>query len=127
MAASLARPLLLSELSKALMDMASGKSPGLDGITTEFYKCLWPTIKAKYHQMIMDSISREALPSGATEGLIALLHKGRLRDSLNNWRPITLLNVLYKFFAKALQIRLQPVLMEIISPDQSAFLPMRLS
>jgi hypothetical protein len=73
----------------------------------------------------LDLIVREALPSGVTEGLIALLHKGGLRESLNNWRPITLLNVSYKNFAKALQMRLQPELIEVISPDQSAFLPMR--
>jgi hypothetical protein len=36
-----------------------------------------------------------------------------------------LLNVSYKLFAKALQIRLQPILMEIISCNQSAFLSMR--
>jgi hypothetical protein len=34
-----------------------------------------------------------------------------------------LLNVAYKLYAKALQLRLQPVLMEIISFDQLAFLP----
>lgn len=31
----------------------------------------------------------------------------------------------YKIYAKALQLRLQPVLMEVINFDQSAFLPMR--
>lgn len=44
---------------------------------------------------------------------------------MNNWRPIALLNVAYKVFAKALQLRLQPILVEVISNDQSAFLPMR--
>lgn len=57
--------------------------------------------------------------------MIALLHKRGVRKALTNWRPITLLNMGYKIFAKALQLRLQPVLMEVISFDQSAFLPMR--
>jgi hypothetical protein len=60
-----------------------------------------------------------------TQGLIALLHKGGDRLKLTNWHPITLLNISYKILAKALQLRLQPVLMDIISFDQSAFLPMR--
>ena len=59
------------------------------------------------------------------EGLITLLYKGGARNTLNNWQPITLLNVSYKFFAKALQMRLQPILMEFISLNQSTFLPMR--
>lgn len=42
---------------------------------------------------------------------------------MNNWRPITLLNVAYKIYAKALQLHLRPILMGITSPDQAAFLP----
>jgi hypothetical protein len=53
-----------------------------------------------------------------------LAQGGRSQHS-NNWSLITLLNVSHKIFAKALQMRLQPVLMELVSPDQSAFLPMR--
>jgi hypothetical protein len=45
--------------------------------------------------------------------------------ALTNWRPITLLNLSYKFFAKAIQLRLQPILMEIISCKQSVFLLLR--
>jgi len=36
-----------------------------------------------------------------------------------------LLNVSYKIVAKALQIRLQPLLQDVISPEQYAFLPFR--
>jgi hypothetical protein len=38
---ALERPPNLSELTKALSYMANDKLPSLDGITTEFYKCLW--------------------------------------------------------------------------------------
>ena len=123
MVALLDWPIFLGELTKALYSMASGGSPRLDGITTEFYRSLWPTIGAKYHHMLMEAISWEGLPSCMTKGLITLLHKGGIQESLNNWHPITLLNVSYKIFAKTLQVRLQPVLMEVISPDQSAFSP----
>jgi len=56
---------------------------------------------------------------GITNGLISLIYKGREREKLSNWRPITLLNVAYKIYAKALLSHLQPVLMEIISFEQS--------
>ena len=48
-------------------------------------------------------------------GLIILLHKGGNRSLLSNWRPIMLLNMTYKIFAKTLQMELHPILMEIIS------------
>jgi hypothetical protein len=122
---SLAWPISLEEFTVALKAMASSKAPGPDGILTELYKSLWHVIGPDYLRMIEASMNTSALPDGVTEGLIALLHKGGGRATLNNWRPITLLNVLYKLFAKALQMCLQAVLMEVISHDQSAFLPMR--
>jgi hypothetical protein len=67
--------------------------------------------------MIQEVVEKEALPNGATEGLIALLHKGGGRNTFNNWRPITQLNVSYKIFAKALQVHLRLVLMELVSHD----------
>jgi hypothetical protein len=60
-----------------------------------------------------------------TRGMLVLLHKSGNRESLNNWRPISLLNVSYKIYAKMLQKRLQILLTNVISEDQSAFLPTR--
>ncbi len=45
------------------------------------------------------------------------------KENFNNQQLITLLNVSYKIFAKALQMRLQLILMEVINRDQSAFFP----
>lgn len=41
---------------------------------------------------------------------------------LSCWRPITLLNTSYKFFAKVLQISLQRLLPDVINNGQSTFL-----
>lgn len=122
---SLRQEVTVAELSHALTAMARGKAPGPDGLLVEFYQCMWPCMCDDYHRMIQRAMEHGSFPSCVTDVLIALLHKGGNWQSLNNWRPITLLNVAYKIFAKALQIRVQPILMEIISSDQSAFLPMR--
>jgi hypothetical protein len=124
MAQRLAQPSSLAELTTALKEMANDKLLGLDKFIIELYKSLWPVIGDKYLVMIQDSISKGAFPSGVTEGLIVLLHKGGGRSTLNNWKPITLLKVAYKIFAKTLQMRLQLVLMAIISSEESAFLSM---
>ena len=118
MTTALQRPITLAELSAALTAMANGKSPGPDGVTVEFFKCLWPTMGPEYHNMILQAVAGSSLPNGGTEGLIILFSKGGIHESLNNWRPITLLNVSYKILAKALQMRLQSVLMEVISSQR---------
>ena len=118
-------PLTLSELTKALRDMVCSMLPGLDGVIIELYQCLWLVFGKEYLDMLHASLEQGSLPPCDTDGLITLLHKGGNRSSLNNWQPITLLNVSYKLFAKTLQLRLQPILAEIIFFDQSIFLPMR--
>jgi hypothetical protein len=80
----LAKEITLEELTAALKGMANSKSPGPDGIITELYKCLWHVMGPDYFSMLQDSITRGSLPPGVTEGLIALLHKGGCRASLNN-------------------------------------------
>jgi hypothetical protein len=62
-----------------------------------------------YYSMILDAINRGALLGGMTKGLITLLHKGKGQSSVNNWHPITLLNMTYKIFAMTIQIRFQPI------------------
>jgi hypothetical protein len=118
-------PISLAELTEALMEMTLHKSLGPDGIVTEFYKTMWPIIGEDFYQMLMDSIAIGRLSEGMTKGLIALLHKGGGRNTLNKWRTITILSVAYKIFAKALQIRLQSILNEVINSNQFGFLPIR--
>jgi hypothetical protein len=68
MAASLQRRVELSELQKALIEMAIGKSLGPDGITVELYECMWPIFREEYLRMLQDSITRGSLPPCITEG-----------------------------------------------------------
>jgi hypothetical protein len=44
MVRSLKIPVTQKELSEALMAMAGNKSPGPDGVVTEFFKTMWPVI-----------------------------------------------------------------------------------
>jgi hypothetical protein len=119
----LCAPIELDELEQAMKAMACEKAPGPDGVTIEFFRTFWKLVGPDYLNTITQSLTGGYLPSSVVRGLITLLHKGGDRLPLGNYRPITLLNCTYKFFAKLLQRRLQPVLLEVISPDQSAFLP----
>jgi hypothetical protein len=86
----------MHEIEDALKSMKPGKSPGPDGILTEFYKIYWELIGDDYLIMISLAVQAGRLPTGVTKGLISLIHKGGERRKLTNWRPITLLNVVYK-------------------------------
>lgn len=65
-------------------------------MVVEFFKTFWKMIGPYYHKMICQSLALETLPESLLRGLITLLHKGRDRLLLGNYRPITHLNVMYK-------------------------------
>lgn len=126
-ASVLTQPLSESELHKAACALAKEKAPGLDGISVNFFTLFWPHIGADFCQMVQNSVTQRdgRFPKGITKGLITLIPTSGDLKLLNNWRPITLLNVSYKIFAKALQMKVKEPLSEIISPDQSAYLKNR--
>lgn len=105
--------------------MANGKAPGHDGIPMEIFKQLWPTLGKDYREMILEGMENKAFNERVTKGLITLIPKEGDPHDLNYWRPITLLTSIYKIYAKTLQLRLQPMLSDVISPEQTAFLPLR--
>ena len=92
-----------NELGSAAKELAHGKSPRSNGQAIEFYMKLWPIIDLEFHSMILWSIFIGELPKGMKSRLIALLHKRGPTNLITNYRPITILNVSYRFFAKALQ------------------------
>jgi hypothetical protein len=121
----LAQSLSASELKTTLAGMATDQSPRPDEIMTEFYSRFWDIIGEDFIEMINHAIEIDRLPAGMTSGLIVLLPKDGDRKLLSNWFIIILLNSAYNFFAKALQIRLQGLLPDVIQEDQLAFLPLR--
>ena len=60
-----------------------------------------------------------------TAGLITIIHKRPDRSDPGNYRPITLLCTDYRLYAKALALRLNPCLPDIIDREQTAFIPGR--
>jgi hypothetical protein len=123
--ASLSKSLERAELQQAAEAMAEGKSPSLDGIAIQFFTKYWDFIGEEFTAMLQLAYATGSLLSQMNKGLITLLHKGGEHEDLRNWRPITFLSVAYKVLAKALQRRLQYILPNIISEDQSVLLPLR--
>ena len=62
---------------------------------------------------------------GITKGHIVLISKEGDLQNLTYWRPIILFTSIYKIYAKTLQLRLQSLLNDVISPEQTTFLPLR--
>lgn len=111
------------ELSNALLSMANSKTPGCDGLSANFYKVFWVHLKGLFSQVVSEIMSKKELFRSAKKGIITLLPK-KEKDLLylQNWRPLTLLNVDYKIISKALALRIKPKLNFLISEDQTGFM-----
>ena len=55
------------------------------------------------------------------ETLVMLILKCKCPESLNNYRPISLCNSVYKIVSKILVGRIKPFLSKLVSPIQTAF------
>jgi hypothetical protein len=76
--------------------------------------------------MILAACQDGVLPESLTQGDISLLYKkGDTRDA-RNYRPITLLQVDYKIFAKMLVAKIKKVVHTFVFPQQLGFVPKRL-
>ncbi|CAM2096597.1 unnamed protein product [Caretta caretta] len=118
-------PLTLAEFSEALRHMPTNKSPGMDGLTVEFYRVFWDVVGPDLVTVWAESLQSGVLPLSCRRAVLALLpKKGDLCD-LRNWRPVSLLSMDYKIVAKAISLRLGSVLADVIHPDQTYTIPDR--
>ena len=118
-------PLSTSELEQALKKMENNKSPGIDGLTSNFYKHFWPILGPDITQVFNHCFQHGLLTRTQRRGIITLIYKKGDRKKIHNWRPITLLTTDYKILTKALANRLTNVLPSIIHSDQTACIPGR--
>ena len=61
------------------------------------------------------------------QGVFSLIFKKGDPECIENWRPISLLNVDYKIVAKILSSRLQKVISHIINHDQQGYIKIEIS
>ncbi|KAL3689053.1 hypothetical protein R1sor_015362 [Riccia sorocarpa] len=109
------------EIRESLWMLPSGKSPGIDGMGPEIMKLLWPVIGRLFSLAVIEFWESGDLPAAFKDGLIFLLPKVPCPEALGQWRPITLLNAIYKVIAKLLACRLAFILPEVIPVEQQGF------
>ena len=114
------------EVELALKQMVPLKASGPDGMPPLFYQNFWELVRGDVIQDILCFLNSGSLPKSLNHTFITLIPKTKNPENVTKFKPISLCNVLYKFFSKVLANRLKRVLPNIISKHQSAFLKGRL-
>jgi hypothetical protein len=111
-------------VKKAAFSIGDLKTPGLDGLHAIFYKRFWGLSgDDKTNEILQAMNTRIILPGGWNDTTVVLIPKIDCPESITQYRPISLCNVIYKIISKMLAQRLKVILPVVISPMQSAFVP----
>ena len=105
----------LAECTKALSMMQNNKSPGSDGLTTEFYRAFWDIISTYVVNSFNYAFNTGNLSISQRQGIISLIPKKK-KDT-----QYLLLNVDYKIATKTIGLRIEKVLPHLINPSQTGY------
>jgi hypothetical protein len=122
----LVKPFTAEEVERALFQMAPNKAPGVDGFNAGFFQAHWQLIKPSVLSVVLGFLNGGELPAEVNKTLLVLIPKINNPQELSQFCPISLCNVLYKICSKTMANRLRCILDDIISEEQSAFVPGRL-
>jgi exonuclease III len=116
--AALDRPFELHELRAAVASAASGKSPGLDGLSYEFYNSTLPLTGPPLLAALNSMLEAGQLSESLRQGVVRLLPKVAGVPTAAQLRPITLLCTDYKLLTKMFVGRLLPLLPHLLTSTQ---------
>jgi hypothetical protein len=119
-------PFTEAEIRVALFMRKPNKAPGLDGFTAGFYQRHWGLLGADICRAVLAFLNGGSMPDVVNDTILVLIPKVKNPQELSQFRPIALCNVLYKICSRVSANRLRVVLNDIISEEQSAFVPGRL-
>ncbi|KAI3771839.1 hypothetical protein L6452_03008 [Arctium lappa] len=114
------------EIWEAIKACGSNKSPGPDGITIAFIKKFWLLIKEDLVKALDNFWEKAEISRGCNASFLTLIPKKQNPIGLNEYRPISLIGILYKILSKVLSERMKKVLGGIIGDTQTTFIKGRL-
>lgn len=92
-----------------------------DGMPPMFNQTYWKTLGPGVTKVILLALNTSMFPSDLNHTFIALILKKKSPESVADFRPISLCNVIYKILSKVLTNRPKVILPHIISKTQSTF------
>ncbi|GJW62043.1 putative RNA-directed DNA polymerase [Tanacetum coccineum] len=122
---SMIREVSDKEIKDTMFSMGDNKAPGPDGFSAAFFKEAWDIIGVDVCKAIKEFFTNGILLKELNHTIIALIPKVNSPVRINDYRPISCCNTLYKCISKILANRMKESLSELISLNQSAFVPGR--
>ncbi|GJV15630.1 putative RNA-directed DNA polymerase [Tanacetum coccineum] len=124
-AADMVRGVSDREIKEAMFSIGDDKAPGPDGYSAAFFKEAWSIVGTEVIKAIREFFINGKLLKELNHTIIALIPKVKTPSKVNDYRPISCCNVLFKCISKVIANRMKNCLSSLISSNQSAFVPGR--
>ena len=118
-------PFTEEKVNAVVNELPLDKSPGPDGFNNEFFKSCWDIIKGDVLKLIVDFHAGQLSMESINTSYITLIPKSGTPLTVNDFRPISLLNCCLKLITKLLANRLQKVILKLVHINQYGFLKER--
>ena len=102
--------------------MKSDTALGPDGLPVLFFKKCWTLVKNGVLHILNDFIMGRIDISRLNFGVLSLIPKVQGAESITQFRPVALINMIFKIISKAFATRLDPIANIIISQNQTTFI-----
>ena len=111
----------LEEIKKALKGMKRGKAGGDDDLTIDLIMDAGDFLLIKLAKLYTKCIQEMSIPKAWKNFIMILIHKKGDTKDLKNYRPISLLSVIYKLFTKIIANRINGQLDSNQPREQAGF------
>jgi hypothetical protein len=113
------------KIRRTLFSMKANKAPGPNGFSTDFFKAAWSVVGSDVVAAIKGFFLSGLLLKEVNATILTLVPKKINPSSMGDFRPIACCNVIYKCITKIIANRMLPLLGDLVSINQSAFIPNR--
>lgn len=108
--AILLSPFSAEAVKTTLHKLPLNKTPGPDGLTTEFFRASWIVLGSELTTSVQHFFSSSFMPTSLNSTSLILIPKRTGAEELKDFRPISCLNTLYKLISRMLSDRLKMIL-----------------
>ncbi|XP_023758688.2 uncharacterized protein LOC111907126 [Lactuca sativa] len=113
------------EIKAAMFDIDDNRAPGPDGYSSKNFKSTWCIVGPEVCKAVREFFWTGKLLKGINATRLVLVPKVEVPRKVSDFRPIASCNTFYKCISKIIVNRIRNCLGDIVSNNQSAFIPGR--
>jgi len=115
-----------TKIEAVIKSLPNNHAPGPDGFNGLFIKKSWDIIKGDFLRFFRDFYHQNTDLKSVNSSINTLIPKKNNPETVDDYRPISLLNYTLKCITKLLSARLQSVILQLVHTNQYGFIKGRI-